>query len=205
MGKVVDPISGRGLRFKDRAGTRNGRLAFTRIVGKTRYNHYIWEARCDCGAITQTTTPQATKSCGCILREICGARFRARRQENPVSRTKEYRSALRKRLREDPAKAMHERISRLFAHAMKQVGGIKSSPTLEALGYTADELRRHMERQFLDGMSWGNRAEWQIDHIVPISEAQTEADVVRLNQLANLRPAWAEDNNAKRARRVTLL
>lgn len=88
---------------------------------------------------------------------------------------------------------------------MKQVGGIKASPTLETLGYTADDLRRHIERQFCRGMSWGNRAEWQIDHIVPISEARSEADVVRLNQLSNLMPAWAEDNNAKRAQRLTLL
>jgi hypothetical protein len=85
------------------------------------------------------------------------------------------------------------------------VGAIKSSPTFDQLGYSVCEFVAHIERQFLPGMGWHNMRDWQIDHIVPVSEAKTERDVVALNQLPNLRPMWAKENNAKKARRVSLL
>jgi hypothetical protein len=100
---------------------------------------------------------------------------------------------------------MQARLSRLHRHALKQVGAIKKSPTFEQLGYTVEEFVRHIERQFLPGMGWHNMSEWQIDHIVPVAEAATERDVIALNQLPNLRPMWATENNAKKARRVSLL
>lgn len=41
----------------------------------------------------------------------------------------------------------------------------------ELLGYTADELRAHLERQFTKGMSWERfmAGEIHIDHIIPVS------------------------------------
>jgi hypothetical protein len=54
-------------------------------------------------------------------------------------------------------------------------------------------------------MGWHNMASWQIDHIIPASEAKTEQDVWALNQLPNLRPMWAVDNNAKKDKRTSLL
>jgi hypothetical protein len=101
--------------------------------------------------------------------------------------------------------AMQARLSRLHRHALKRVGASKSSPTFEQLGYTVAEFVAHMERQFTEGMGWHNVSEWEIDHIVPSSEARTIDDVVALNQLSNLRPLWAKENNAKKARRVSLL
>lgn len=73
------------------------------------------------------------------------------------------------------------------------------------LGYTPHELAQHMERQFVRGMSWDNFGKWHIDHIVPISTADTKDDVVRLNQLPNLRPLWREANLAKLDKREFLL
>jgi hypothetical protein len=81
----------------------------------------------------------------------------------------------------------------------------KRSPTLEQLGYTASELCRHIERQFMRGMSWDNSKEWDIDHIIPASSATSESDVVRLNQLSNLRPMWRRDNRIKFNKVQTLL
>lgn len=109
------------------------------------------------------------------------------------------------RRRADPIAVMHARLSRLHRHALSQVGAIKTSPTFEQLGYTVAEFVTHIERQFVKGMGWHNMSEWQIDHIVPVSEAKTERDVIALNQLSNLRPMWAAENNAKKARRVSLL
>lgn len=130
---------------------------------------------------------------------------KAQKQENPYSRSAEYRAAKKKAYRARPEYAMAGRLSRLMSWAMKQVGGIKTSPTLEMLGYSADDLRQHIERQFVKGMSWANRGEWELDHITPISSAKTVEDVIRLNCLSNLRPMWAIENNRKNHRRTHLV
>ena len=57
----------------DRAGTRNGRLTFTKFVGNVRGVN-VWEAKCDCGNTIETGTPYKTKSCGCLQRERARSR-----------------------------------------------------------------------------------------------------------------------------------
>jgi hypothetical protein len=111
----------------------------------------------------------------------------------------------RARRKADPVKAMQARLSRLHRHALAQVGAIKTSPTFEQLGYSVRDFVQHIERQFLPGMGWHNMCKWQIDHIIPISEAKDESDVVALNQLSNLRPMWAAENNKKNNKRLVLL
>tara|TARA_R110000851_G_scaffold33896_4_gene90401 strand:+ start:7282 stop:7899 length:618 start_codon:yes stop_codon:yes gene_type:complete len=79
--------------------------------------------------------------------------------------------------------------------------------TREALGYSAKELKEHLEKQFQPGMSWDNHGEWHIDHIIPISahiqSGETNPKVV--NCLTNLRPMWAKENISKGGSRTHLL
>jgi hypothetical protein len=69
-------------------------------------------------------------------------------------------------------------------------------------GYTLLELKAHLEKQFVDGMSWANYGEWQIDHIKPISsfnfQSPKDPDFRRYWALSNLQPLWAKDNWHKR-------
>lgn len=78
-----------------------------------------------------------------------------------------------------------------------------------ALGYTVEDLKRHLERQFLPGMSWENMGDWHIDHILPLkSFTYTSVDDAEFKAawaLTNLRPLWAIDNMKKHARRENLL
>lgn len=75
--------------------------------------------------------------------------------------------------------------------------------------YTLEELMSHLERQFLPGMTWENKGEWHIDHIVPRSSFEYESpDDPEFKQawaLTNLRPLWAIDNIRKNATREFLL
>jgi hypothetical protein len=203
----IDPATGRGYRFKDWAGVRCGRLVFTRHVGINKHKHQIWDARCDCGNTTQISNPGKTLSCGCLQREAAAntQRLKALPKDEKLRSVLANRRRQHQRRRTDPLIAMHARISRLHRHALTMVGAIKTSPTFEALGYTVEAFVSHIERQFLRGMGWHNMSQWQIDHIVPVSTAKTEQDVVALNQLSNLRPMWAKENNGKRARRLSLL
>jgi len=114
------------------------------------------------------------------------------KKEN-VERRRQYNIELRK----SEVGAMRCRISCIHSNAIRRLGEIKRSPTMEHLGYTPQELADHLERQFVKGMGWHNRDKWHIDHIVPISTAKTIEDVIALNQLSNLRPLWARDNLSK--------
>lgn len=186
----------------DISGMKSGRLlVIDAIPERNKHGHIVWRCLCDCGKATTATTHAIIKnlkqSCGCIRREQMRALGLLCKKENPVSRTPEYLSAYRKKRREQPERAMAERVSRLMAWALSSVGAIKRSATFDLLGYTPAQLKVHIEKQFLPGMSWNNRNKWEIDHITPISKATCEADVIALNQLSNLRPLWAIDNSRK--------
>ena len=78
-----------------------------------------------------------------------------------------------------------------------------------AVGYSVDDLRAHLERQFERGMSWDNYGDWHIDHIIPASsfkyDTVDDPDFHACWALTNLRPLWARENIRKRDKRVLLL
>jgi hypothetical protein len=76
----------------------------------------------------------------------------------------------------------------------------KNTKTESILGCSIIEFKKHIELQFLDGMSWENRKLWHIDHIIPIVLAKNERQLIQLNHYKNLRPLWAKDNLVKSAR-----
>ena len=75
--------------------------------------------------------------------------------------------------------------------------------------FSEAELRDHLQRQFVRGMSWDNYGEWHIDHIIPViafSVSGPECPELRKAwALSNLRPLWAKDNLSKNKRIQTLL
>jgi len=115
-----------------------------------------------------------------------------------------YRSYYKKR-HECHIYSIGSRISRRMCDVLRDMGSVKVSRTFDMLGYTPQDLADHLERQFVRGMGWHNRDKWHLDHIVPISTAETIKDVIALNQLSNLRPLWAQDNLSKSAQRTHLI
>lgn len=93
----------------------------------------------------------------------------------------------------------------MVATALTRRGYSKKSRTFEIVGCTFVEFRAHIEKQFLPGMTWENRPDWHVDHIVPLASAKTEADVIALNHFTNLRPLWIPDNLAKRDKQTHLI
>ena len=75
------------------------------------------------------------------------------------------------------------------------------------MGYTISDLKSHLERQFVKGMSWENRSEWHIDHIIPIAHYLKTGvtDPAIINCLSNLQPIWARDNLKKNDKVLNLL
>ena len=73
----------------------------------------------------------------------------------------------------------------------------KKNNTFDIIGCSPEFLKEHLENQFIDGMSWDDRSEWHIDHIIPLSSAKTEDELYRLCYYTNLQPLWVGDNLKK--------
>ncbi len=73
----------------------------------------------------------------------------------------------------------------------------KKNRTLDIVGCTPQELKEHLEKQFSEGMTWENRVEWHIDHIIPLSSAKKEEELYKLCHYTNLQPLWAVENMKK--------
>lgn len=113
----------------------------------------------------------------------------------------------RRRRATDVAFALNDRISaQINGFLHKGKGGLRTS---ELVGYSMDELKSHLERQFTKGMSWDNMGEWHIDHIVPLASFKItgpeDPELRRAWSLTNLRPLYADENRSKRDKRTHLI
>jgi len=107
-----------------------------------------------------------------------------------------------KKYRSSPRGKLTKRISDLIRMTLN---GEKRGRSWELLvGYNVDQLKQHLEKQFLPGMSWGNRGLWHIDHRIPVSafnyKTPEDIDFKKCWALKNLQPLWATDNHVKHAK-----
>lgn len=110
------------------------------------------------------------------------------------NRSKRYKKDI---IKNQPLYSIISSISSKIRRVINSNNFIKDFKTLDVIGCTKEELKIHIENQFQGGMSWSNRSEWHIDHIIPISLAETKDEVIFLSHYLNLRPMWAKDNIIK--------
>jgi hypothetical protein len=103
-----------------------------------------------------------------------------------------------------PKRRLRNSMSGMMWFALKEK---KGGRTWEALvDYTLDDLMRHLEKQFQQGMSWDNygKTGWHIDHLIPVSafnfKTYDDIDFKRAWALSNLQPMWAKENMSKGAK-----
>lgn len=116
-----------------------------------------------------------------------------------------YNKKLKLRAATDPVYAFNRRARCLIGGAIRRAGFSKAQKTENLLGCSIAEFRAQIERQFLPKMGWDNMELWEIDHIVPISLARTQAEAEALNLAGNLRPLWRVDNRIKQAKQTHLI
>jgi len=79
---------------------------------------------------------------------------------------------------------------------------VKYSKTTEIIGCSFEELKSRIESNFQDWMTWENYGlyngelnyGWDIDHIIPLSYAKSEEDIISLNHYTNLQPLCSKVN-----------
>lgn len=129
-------------------------------------------------------------------------RYRLWRQNNSEKRAAYQLQWERNRRKHD----LNHRLKNALRHrvhlAIKH--GFKSAATTELLGAPIEKVVRHLESQFLPGMSWDNWTKdgWHIDHIQPCASYDlTDPEQQRkCFHYTNLQPLWASDNCSKRDR-----
>lgn len=111
------------------------------------------------------------------------------------------REYLRKRRAENPLQKITDAMGNRMRDALR---GRKARAWRSIVGYSIDDLKRHLESQFAVGMSWENYGDWHIDHIRPVSSfdfSKNKYDVAKQCwALENLQPLWAVDNLRKGAK-----
>ena len=102
-----------------------------------------------------------------------------------------------KRYNEIPLIRAKDILRRQLHHFIKRMGETKTGRTEELLGYTAEELKTHLESLFKDGMTWDNQGKWHIDHRIPQSFFTSIDQLKECFALSNLKPEWASWNISK--------
>lgn len=76
--------------------------------------------------------------------------------------------------------------------------------TIKLLSCSIEFLKKHLESQFVEGMTWANygRGGWHIDHIRPCAsfDLSKPEEQHKCFHYTNLQPLWAKENLSKSAK-----
>lgn len=90
-------------------------------------------------------------------------------------------------------------IRNLINGSFKRKNCIKPKKTEEILGCSISEFKEYILNKCPEGVTLENfnRYGYHIDHIIPISKAKSEEDVIKLCHYTNLQPLWYKENLMK--------
>lgn len=99
----------------------------------------------------------------------------------------------------NPLFKLSSNIRNIIYFSLKRNKLQKNDKTTVILGCSYKEFKQHLETKFESWMNWDNYGNpkdgviepnktWDIDHIIPISTANTIEDVLKLNHYTNLQP-----------------
>lgn len=112
---------------------------------------------------------------------------------------KNYRIEKRKN---DKLFLLKEKVRKLISNSFIRNKFSKRSKTIEILGCTFEDFKLYIESKFEPWMSWENKGlyngefnyGWDIDHIVPVSSAKDEYEIIALNHYTNFQPLCSKIN-----------
>ena len=121
-------------------------------------------------------------------------KYYAENREELIKYSYEYHSS---RIKNDYLYKFKCNVRTLIKNSLKYRGGCKvNTKTSNALGCSIEIFRIYIESKFEPWMNWDNYGlfngklnyGWDIDHIIPISIANTEEEIIKLNHFSNLQP-----------------
>lgn len=119
-------------------------------------------------------------------------------EEEKVKRAKYMKTYKKERLEKDPLFKFKERARKNIANSFLRRGYTKKSKSQKIIGCDWLTFVRHLLK------TWENRygsmyagEDYHIDHIIPLAQANTEEEVIRLCHYTNLQLLKPEDNLSK--------
>lgn len=105
----------------------------------------------------------------------------------------------------DPLYKLKHYMSNTIRHALRSSNLNKKIKTIKILGCSYIELRLYIESKFENWMTWENygnptdgifelNKSWDLDHIIPLSSANTEDEVIKLCHYTNIQPLCSYNN-----------
>jgi hypothetical protein len=111
------------------------------------------------------------------------------------------RGYIARRLRQDPLYKLTVNIRGLIRQCFKNKGWSKKSKAIQILGCSFNELESKLIMSAIDNYGyWLDIETYQIDHIVPVSSATNENELISLNHFSNLQYLYPHDNRDKSCR-----
>lgn len=129
------------------------------------------------------------------IREYSRNKYKERDKESHKKRKREWAAHKRKT---DPVYALRFSYCRNLRNILRN----QKSKRQDVLGCTYLEFKIYLESKFEPWMNWENRGlyngefnyGWDIDHIIPLSSAKSEEEVIKLNHYTNLQPLCSKFN-----------
>lgn len=123
----------------------------------------------------------------------------ASRYRNQPWAKKRIAQYVRERRRTNPQENLAATIRKRVSEALKVKSIKKLHSTSELLGCSFAFLKKHIESQFKDGMSWENRSSFHIDHIRPLASFDlTDPEQLKAAcHWTNLQPLYPKENLKK--------
>lgn len=156
-----------------------------------------------------------------INKRCRGYNKKRRKDPNHIKKEKEYAKEYHKRPetiiknrirtnkynrinRRDPLVRMSKNISGCIRSSLQSKNLSKNGRHWEDLvGYTAQQLKKHIEEHFKQGMNWSNQGKkgWVLDHIIPRKffkyQSTDDVEFKYCWSLNNLQPLWETENREK--------
>ena len=118
------------------------------------------------------------------------------------------------RRKNDSVWKLKKNISSTICNSLRKNNASKEASCFKYLGYTLEDLKKHLEVQFEEWMNWdnwgqisSNKKTWNIDHIYPQSKlpynCMTHPNFIKCWSLENLRPLSALENIIKKNKIIT--
>ena len=129
-------------------------------------------------------------------------------ETNTYYTSSKYKIKSKERRTKDPVWKLKKNISVSICNSLRKNNSLKEASCFKYLGYSVEQLKKHLEDNFEPWMNWDNwgqistdKITWNIDHVYPQSklpyDSMTHPNFIKCWSLENLRPLSAIENIKK--------
>lgn len=124
-----------------------------------------------------------------------------------IENYKEKQNELNRKRRKKPEEKLKSQARCLLYHSFKRAKTEKCYKSKEILGCDINFFVKYLLQTYKDiyGEDWDNKQIVHIDHIIPLANANTEEEVIRLCHYTNLQLLKAEDNMKKHTKKQFII